>query len=364
MLKETPTISVLIPTYNRTEYLAECLDSIIAQTLPATQIIVVNDGASEHTRHALEPYMKKIDYWENDKLFSTSKAINHGLQRVTGQYLWIFDDDDVALPDALERLVDPLERQPELNFSFSTFYFTANQKGSNKIGNVLWETKIPDLDTRGPLIPLLEDNFLGGAALFTRSSVYSQVGNFLPDLLRAQDYEMAIRITRQFTGIRVAGGATFYYRQHNGLRGAINERFKPSENNKYWLKYDQIIFRRLYHDLPLAEYLPPGIKLEENRRKALLQRMSIMAAKLLHGKVIRDLQELSLLNDKSTFSVQERMLIRNMMKVPFYGTGSLFYSVEFFDELRRLSDSSMLIHALRHEIMRVANEMLRVGNKI
>ena len=337
------TITVLIPTYNRSEFLAECLESILAQTLPASQIIIVNEGAAQETRRALEPYMDKIDYMEDDKLFGKSKAINLGLQKVTGQYLWIFDDDDVALPDALERFVEPLERQPEHNFSFSTYFFTANQKENNKIGNVLWETQIPDLENRGLLIPLLEHNFLGGAALFTRSSVYKQVGNFLPDLLRAEDYEMAIRIIRQHTGIKVAGGATFHYRQHSGMRGAIHESFKASEIKKYSLKYDQVIFQRLYHELPLAEYLPPGMELAANWRQALLQRMAIMAAKLLHENVVRDLHELSLLNDNSTFSDQERMLIGNMMKVPFYGMGSLMNSFEFFDTLRKLSGQNPLI---------------------
>lgn len=261
---------------------------------------------------------------------------------------------------ALERFVEPLERHPEYNFSFSTYFFTANQKQNNKIGNVLWETKIPDLENRGLLIPLLEHNFLGGAALFTRSSVYQQVGNFLPDLLRAEDYEMAIRICRQFNGIRVAGGPTFHYRQHSGIRGAMHESFKASEIKKYSLKYDQIIFRRLYHELPLAEYLPPGIKLENNRRQALLQRMAIMAAKLLHEMVVMDLHELSLLNNNSTFTGEEKILINNIMRVPFYGMGSLMNSFEFFDELRKLAGQHPLIKDLHREIMRVVNQQLSI----
>jgi glycosyltransferase involved in cell wall biosynthesis len=94
MSSEFPKISVLIPTFNRANYLTKCLDNILLQTLPAAQIIVVNDGSTDNTRQVLETYMNKIDYLEGDDLCSRSNAINYGLNYVTGEYLWIFDDDD------------------------------------------------------------------------------------------------------------------------------------------------------------------------------------------------------------------------------------------------------------------------------
>ncbi|UCG35509.1 MAG: glycosyltransferase family 2 protein [Candidatus Omnitrophota bacterium] len=85
-----PKITVLIPTFNRAEYLAECLDSIITQTLPPHQIIVVNDGSTDQTVKVIENYLKSIEYFETNQ-FGKPCAINHGLERTLGEYLWIFD---------------------------------------------------------------------------------------------------------------------------------------------------------------------------------------------------------------------------------------------------------------------------------
>ncbi len=224
-MTRTPTVTVLIPTFNRGDFLAECLDSIQSQTLPPSQIIVVNDGSTDHTLEVLKPYRDRIEYIETPQLGKPA-ALNAGLERVTGDYLWIFDDDDVALPEALARFVEPLENHPEHGFSYSTYYYTASRPEDNRIGSILDESRIPDVHERGFLIPLLEGNFLGGAALFARTSCYARVGNFDTRLVRSQDYEMAIRIARRFSGIRVPGGATFHYRQHEGLRGSTRDRFQ------------------------------------------------------------------------------------------------------------------------------------------
>ena len=250
MSRTEPKITVLIPTFNRAGYLLQCLSSIFGQTLRPHQVIVVNDGSTDDTNDAIKPFLNRIDYIEIENQGKPG-AVNRGLPMVSGDYLWVFDDDDVALPNALERLVAPLEGAPEYGFSFSSFFYTETNTEDGGLGEVIFEFKIPDLETRGPLIPLLEGNYLCGAGLFARKSCYDQVGNFDTTLPRAQDYEMAIRLTRAFRGIQVPGGATFHYRQHEGRRGAAGERYQVSHNKKKWLEYDQNTFRRLHRELPL-----------------------------------------------------------------------------------------------------------------
>jgi len=204
-MTNSPRITVLIPTFNRAKYIERCLESIFAQTISPAQVIIVNDGSTDSTGAVLAPYMDAIDYFETDQLGKPG-VLNEGLKHVKGDYLWIFDDDDVALPDAPERFVAPLETNPDLGFSFSTFHFTVSNEDDAGLGEVWHTSTIPDLDQRGFTVPLLESNFLGGAALFARTACYDEVGPFNPRLLRSQDYEMAIRISRRFSGVRVAGG--------------------------------------------------------------------------------------------------------------------------------------------------------------
>lgn len=347
-----PQITVVIPTFNRGEYLAECLESILDQSLPASQIIVVNNGSTDNTKEICRAFSNKTDYFETEQLGKPG-AINFGLGKVTGDYVWIFDDDDVALCDALERLVYPLENNPEYGFSYCTFFFTATDTTNNQIGEVISEYKIPDLERRGFLVSLLDANFLGGAALFARTACYGEVGLFDPRLLRSQDYEMAIRIARRFSGIPADGGPTFHYRQHGGQRGASMDRFAAVEKDEKWLKYDQMFFIRLYENLPMEDYLPPGLNLPSNKRRALMQRISIMASKSLVEQMIADLHELLLLNDHTGFSREEYTIIWDIVYREYYsGLIDVYSYTDFFDEIRKLSKSSKIIRVLRKEMTR------------
>lgn len=347
-----PKITVLVPTFNRANFLAECLESLLNQSLPASQILIVNDGSEDHTLSAIKPYFDRVEYYETNQLGKPS-AINYGLKKVSGDYLWIFDDDDVALPNALIRFVEPLEKNQDYDFSFSTYFYTNNQEGNNKIGKVLGIQQIPDLTKRGPLIPLLEWNYLGGAALFARTSIYDDVGNFDAELYRSQDYEMAIRIVRNFKGVQIEENPTFHYRQHNELRGCKEERFKAQEKLKYWFKYDQIFFRKIYKDLPLEDYLPPGSNIKEKRRQALLQRISIMASKLLITEVIRDLRLLAQTENYIPFSQEEKTIIIKTIFPPFYKLGSILDSRIFLEEIEQLSASSKIINLLKAEMISI-----------
>ena len=351
-----PKITVLVPTFNRANFLSECLESLLNQSLPATQIIVVNDGSEDHTLSVIKPYLNRIEYHETNQLGKPS-AINYGLKKVSGDYLWIFDDDDVALPNALIRFVEPLEKKPDYDFSFSTYFYTNSHEDTHKIGNVMGIQQIPDLTIRGPLIPLLEWNYLGGAALFARTSIYDDVGNFDAELYRSQDYEMAIRIVRNFKGVQIEGDPTFHYRQHNELRGCKEERFKAEEKLKYWFKYDQIFFRKIYKDLPLEDYLPPGGNFEEKKRQALLQRISIMASKLLITEVIKDLGLLAQTENYIPFSQEEKTIIFKIIIPPFYKLGSILDSRIFLNEIEELSASSKSISLLKTEMTSVLNQI-------
>ena len=115
--RNQPKITILIPTFNHAHILAEWLDSIPDQTLAAVRILVVNDSSTAHTREILDIYEGKIDYLETPKVGKNS-AINKVLEKTIRVYLWIFDDDDVALPEALERLVEPLQKGSDYGFSY------------------------------------------------------------------------------------------------------------------------------------------------------------------------------------------------------------------------------------------------------
>lgn len=283
-------VSVIIPSYKRAPFLVECVESILGQTLPPSQILLVNDGSCDATRSVIAQYGDRIEYLETPNA-GKAAALNKGLTRVTGEYVWIFDDDDVALPDAVERHVKALEENPQFGFSYSTFYFSRMDErgGSLEPG---FEFELPAVDEENFVLQLMESNFLCGAGIFVRAQCYRTVGPFDEELVRSQDYEMAIRIARRFRGVRIDGPA-FHYRQHSGLRGSSTDRFSAERNQEKWREYDRKFFQKLRLELDLREYLPrdgsPVNQGQLDTRRAYLQRMTVMASKGLYEEMLQDL---------------------------------------------------------------------------
>jgi len=119
---DTPLVSVIIPTYNRTEYLGEAIESVLAQTYPNYEIIVVNDGSKVDVESALAPYWEKIQYiYQENK--GLAGARNTGILHSQGKYLAFLDDDDLFEPRKLEVQVQLLELHPEAGLLYSDGYF-------------------------------------------------------------------------------------------------------------------------------------------------------------------------------------------------------------------------------------------------
>ena len=108
----TPKVSIVVPVYNVESYLAECLDSIIGQTLKEIEIIIVNDGSTDKSLDIAQSYAEKdpriviIDK-ENR---GYGHSMNRGFEKARGQYIGIVESDDCARPQMFEKLYDQAMR--------------------------------------------------------------------------------------------------------------------------------------------------------------------------------------------------------------------------------------------------------------
>ena len=101
-------VSVIIPVYNRAQYIKDCLDSVINQTYKAYEIIVVDDGSTDNLREILVPYMDKIQYIYKQN-GGPSSARNAGTKVSNGEYIAFLDADDMWLPEKLELQIELLK---------------------------------------------------------------------------------------------------------------------------------------------------------------------------------------------------------------------------------------------------------------
>ncbi|NJL28621.1 MAG: glycosyltransferase family 2 protein, partial [Thermoanaerobaculia bacterium] len=246
-MNATPTISVVVPTYNRAHLLPRCLESLLAQSRPPDQLLVVDDGSEDDTPQVLRGYGDRIE-WLRTENGGKSHALNLAMPRLRGEYVWIFDDDDLALPDALERLVAVVQARPDAGVIYSSHHLqVADGPRVHK--------PLPEVDESDVFLRNLVQNFLQPGGMLVKLSCYREVGPFDVSLRRSEDFEMAQRLTRRFACVALPGAPTFVYHQHGGKGGSDGEP-DTIARERAWLSYDQTLVSRLVAELELWELLP------------------------------------------------------------------------------------------------------------
>jgi glycosyltransferase involved in cell wall biosynthesis len=292
-------VSVIVPTYNRARYVTQSLDSILAQTLPPAQVIVVDDGSTDATARVLEPYLDRITYLAKDNEGKPS-AVNAGLAVADGEYVWVFDDDDVACPDALERHVGVLEGRPDVGFTYSNACACIEDErdGTLRESHVMAVRDFPEDEL---LVELLLSGFTASPAVVVRRSVQEAAGGYDGSLVRCEDWDMSIRWALLAPGCRVPEARPTYLRRiHHGARGPRARQIPYSEDVLTTRVFDRHILRDVRHDLELWHYLPRsewgrplGSKAE---RRARCRRFAVRFAKGLWPEALEDLEAVRVLS--------------------------------------------------------------------
>lgn len=119
-----PLVSIIVPTYNVERYVEECIDSLLDQTYPHTEIIVMDDASTDATVYLLKQYTEEIILIENEKNAGQGARRNQGLEIANGKYVYFMDADDWLEKEALEECVKLAEAtQAELvRFNGLAFY--------------------------------------------------------------------------------------------------------------------------------------------------------------------------------------------------------------------------------------------------
>ena len=111
-------VSVVIPLYNKEKSIACTIRSVLRQSLPVHEIIVVNDGSTDQSKQVLQPFMQHIRYLEQENK-GISPTINRGIQASSGNYIALLDADDIWLPAKTERQTRYLNNNSALAGCFS-----------------------------------------------------------------------------------------------------------------------------------------------------------------------------------------------------------------------------------------------------
>lgn len=223
-------VSVVIPTRNRGDQLFEAIDSALAQTWPAIEVIVVDDGSTDQTvarlreRASAEPRLRVV---RNETSQGGSTARNQGVAASRGPLIAFLDDDDLWHPDKVRLQVERLDASPGAA-AVSCGFVVRFPSGR--------DCPVVVKPSAGPQ-QLLQVNHLGGASMcLTPRDTFEAVGGFDPGLPSCQDWDLWIKLSRAGS-IVVSDGPLVIYRPHVGVRITTQVRAAYLGRRRVFLRY-------------------------------------------------------------------------------------------------------------------------------
>jgi glycosyltransferase involved in cell wall biosynthesis len=238
----TPKVSVCIPVYNGSKYIAESIDSVLAQTYEDFDLTICDNCSTDNTQEIVRSFHdSRLKYVRNTKNLGLVGNANRCLELARGEYVCILHHDDVMLPENLERKVHILDENADVGLVHSNLILI-DEKGE-VIASEIWNA-----DSRRDYV---EDGLTvfhrylsclsGGASIFigavlARRKCYEKVGSFNPEFPHCNDSEMWMRMML-FYNIACIGNPLVKYRVH------------PISVSRSWGEWDLVPFLREHFEV-------------------------------------------------------------------------------------------------------------------
>ncbi len=291
MDSEQKKVSIILHTYNGVKYLAQSIKSCLEQTYKNLELIIVNDGSVPE----LDPEKvvkqfadARIHYLKLSQNQGVAKAINIGFKNSTGQYLTWTSDDNYYAPQAIEEMVNYLERNSEIDFVCTNFWVIDENE------------KVLRLFKAEPSDNMDIHNTVGACFLLNRK-IWEEVGEYKTEWKLVEDYEYWLRVREKFK-IQNFNKNLYYYRVHlNSLRSqnklADIEELARRASWKYISKPAKL-YRLARVNLYKGEHFAPI--------KYILQAIFLQPEKLAYWKLLA-LSVINLFSPKTAMKIRERI---------------------------------------------------------
>ena len=186
-----PSVSVIVPTYNRAHMLKEAIDSVLAQTYQAFELIVVDDGSTDDTRRLLSSYGSHRINIVYQKNAGVSAARNRGIRSASGELIALLDSDDYWLPEKLAKQVDFFKSAPQAVICQTEEIWIRN---GIRVNPKQRHRKISGMIFKESLLLCL----ISPSSVMIRKSLLDEVGLFDENLKACEDYDLWLRITWKY----------------------------------------------------------------------------------------------------------------------------------------------------------------------
>ncbi|BAF69788.1 glycosyltransferase family 2 protein [Nitratiruptor sp. SB155-2] len=184
----SPLFSVIIPVYNRANFIARAIESVLHQTFRDFELIVVDDGSTDETPKVLERYPIQVIRQENK---GVSAARNRGIKAAKGKIIALLDSDDEWKKNHLRTHADFFQSHPEYTIHQTDEIWIRNGKFLNK-------KKIHQKKSGYIFYDSLRLCLISPSAVAIKKELFNEVGLFREDFEVCEDYELWLRITKKY----------------------------------------------------------------------------------------------------------------------------------------------------------------------
>lgn len=249
-----PKVSVIIPTHNRAKILHLAVKSVLHQTFQDFEIIIVDDASQDNTEEVIRGFRdNRIKYFRREMSGGDAVARNLGIVNSEGEYIAFLDDDDEWFPKKLQRQVTLIESsQPVVG---GVYTGRVNIDGTN--GKIL---SIRLGDKKGNLFNELLGGFrFSTSSVMVRKECFHQIGLFDENIPYNSDFDMWVRISKNFQFECIEEPLTKYYIHATKLSTNFDLVIKGQkmvvEKYKHWYKLNPKSYSRKYLEIGILSCL-------------------------------------------------------------------------------------------------------------
>lgn len=182
---DVPKISIVIPSYNQGRYLERTLRSVLNQTYPNLELIVVDGGSTDGSAVIIARYARYLSYWDSTRDAGQSDALNRGFSRATGDIFGWMNSDDLYLPNAFAHAVNAFKAAPHARIVVGDWWEIDAEDEVTTV-NFAFDFSVRHFINEG--------FHVNSQAMFWRREVHERFGEFDVRLHRAMDYDLILRL--------------------------------------------------------------------------------------------------------------------------------------------------------------------------
>jgi glycosyltransferase involved in cell wall biosynthesis len=193
-IKNNPTVSIVIPTYNRARSIGHSIKSVLNQTYQDFEVIIVDDGSTDNTKEVVGNFNdERVRYIRHEENKGEAAARNTGIKFAGGKYIAFQDSDDEWLPEKLAKQIELFKDvSPHIGVVYTGFLKKENSE-KTYIPFCWVRQKEGDIHKE-----LLKGNFIGSPVVLIRKECFKKAGVFDERLRNLVDWEMWIRISKHY----------------------------------------------------------------------------------------------------------------------------------------------------------------------